>query len=389
MEHKKRIFIVALFESRLAKRGTRLPTLADMLDTRGHEVVYVTSNYSHARKEHYSDKEIATCRGLFGYRLVVLKAIGYKRHLSLARILTHVLVAFRVLVFLLKEACPGDIVVIQSRPPELLLAVSFVKTVKRLSVHMDITDIWPDMLREAKWWQYAPFWLYCWMQQKVAIPIFDTFSHCTPCAKPWLVRYAHRAESTFVPLGFDEDRWKDSERITRQTRCWKFVYVGTVTYHFDLQSVVRAFVDKDNLSLTIIGDGEYLPRLRQFVKEQGMNNVHLYGRVTPEEVVGILKDQDIGLSPEVSSVSTLPNKVFDFVGAGLPIVVMGECDSADFVRKHDIGWTLPLETNAMRSFVEGLRGEDVRVKYDNLQEVRGRYSKQRMYGELCELITNS
>ena len=47
---------------------------------------------------------------------------------------------------------------------------------------------------------------------------------------------------------------------------------------------------------------------------------------------------DIGVLPMISS--SIPNKIFDYIAAYLPILVLGNSDSALFVKDQSIGWNV-------------------------------------------------
>jgi len=381
-----RIVIATPFESRLAKRGTRLPTLADLLVARGHDVEYVTTNFSHARKEYYSREEIERCTADYPYETTVLKVPGYRENVSVGRVLSHLCLSVVCFRYLAKRLRPIDLLIIPSRPPDLLFAAFLLKRLRSVKVLMDITDLWPDTLDVSPRWRYWLFKAYCEIFQRPSIRSFDCFGHISPCADPWLRRYAPGAESCFIPLGYDEDRWSGASPARPDKGPIRMAYVGTLTYHFDLRPILRAMKTADNLELTVIGDGDRRAELEKLADELGLSGVRFAGRLSPEEVVRELAEHHMGLSPEVTGVSVIPNKIFDYIASYLPILVLGKNDSARYVKEKKIGWTLPFDDGVIGEFFKSISHEELRERISRVEKIRPEYSKTHLYIEYVDRI---
>ena len=89
--HSRKVFIASPTESRMSKRANRHPKLAEFLVKTGREVEYVTGNFSHAYKTHYSREEIEACKKAEPYKLTVLSLPAYKKHISIRRVVCNFL----------------------------------------------------------------------------------------------------------------------------------------------------------------------------------------------------------------------------------------------------------------------------------------------------------
>ncbi|WP_311198023.1 glycosyltransferase [Ornithinimicrobium sp. INDO-MA30-4] len=98
------------------------------------------------------------------------------------------------------------------------------------------------------------------------------------------------------------------------------------------------------MQFVLLGYGEagYLAELHALATELGVTDrVHYVGAVAPHEVSDALRDADVSvvfvrpicLSYEYS----LPNKLFESIHAGLPIVAANLRDTAAIVREHGVG----------------------------------------------------
>ena len=92
--------------------------------------------------------------------------------------------------------------------------------------------------------------------------------------------------------------------------------------------------------------------------------------VPPGDVVSALRSAAVGLSliqpVSLSYELTMPNKVFEYLAAGVPVLVSDLPVMAQFVRRHDVGAVAPPDdVGAIARAIEGLlepdRQTDVRA----------------------------
>lgn len=124
-------------------------------------------------------------------------------------------------------------------------------------------------------------------------------------------------------------------------------YTGGITTGRGLEETVDALaLLPENVHLVLLGFGnpEYLARFDAYVHEAGVaHRVHLVGKVPSAQVAKTLADADLAIvyvRPIVLSYRfALPNKIFESIHAGLPIVAADLPDMAEMVETHEIGVT--------------------------------------------------
>ncbi len=385
---KRKIFIVGPTESILTKRGNRHPALAQFLVEQGYDLEYVASNFYHAEKRWFSKEEIKAAKQHVPYKLIVMKCLGYQNNISLRRILSNMLLSLVLFVYLLPRLNKKTILILPSRPVEMIFAAALLRLFRGNSVALDIQDIWPDMLVVKSRMKRLAFRLYCNLYLYISLRFIDKFFHVAPSFENWLHRYAPKAKSTFIPLGFDKDRWSEQQDGSAKGGDGsRLVSVSQLTFQFDVLPVLKAIVSSKSHRLTVIGEngkGERYPEVLKFINENKMKNVEIIGHVDRKELASYLGNSDIGVVPMVST--SLPNKVFDYLASYLPILVLGENDIARFVREHDIGWCAAFEEKEIRDLLKSISKEQIVQKRENIREIRHIYDRDNLHKQLLDLI---
>lgn len=123
------------------------------------------------------------------------------------------------------------------------------------------------------------------------------------------------------------------------------LYQGSVNVGRGLELAVLAMKFIENARLVIIGDGDILPDLVKLCDNAGLTDrVTCCGRVSPSQLsqytvqadLGISLEEDLGLNYRYA----LPNKLFDYIQAGIPVLVSDLPEMAAIVKKYDIGRTV-------------------------------------------------
>jgi hypothetical protein len=385
---KRRIFIATPFENKMAQRGTRLPMLAEYLVSKGYEVEFLTTNFSHAYKIHFDEKEIEECQKKITYKMSILAIPGYKKNISIGRVFANILLGQKYFAYFLKSAMRKDIIIIPSRPVELIFCVALLKVIRRTKVILDISDIWPDALVISNKFKKLIFTVYCNLLLCVSIKKFDRYIHTAPSFLLWLRRYAPKAKSIFIPLGFDAKRWSSIPREKKFCHNGlSIIFVGLLQFQLDVMPVLKSLVSRENIKLTLIGDsgtGARYQEVQEFILQNNMKNVHIVGRVEPDKVPDYMCKHDIGLIPMITS--SMTNKLFDYIASYTPILSLGDNDTSAFVRKYNIGWSAPFDGEKIGELLDSIDREQLQNRSNNIQKIRNQFSRDILFAKFLDVI---
>lgn len=124
----------------------------------------------------------------------------------------------------------------------------------------------------------------------------------------------------------------------------KIIYQGSLNKDRGIELMIRAMKYIDS-TLFIVGDGDIKNSLENLVKKIGISDrVKFLGRVPFFNLKSITKKMDLGLSLEedvcLAYRYSLPNKIFDYVHAEIPVLVSNLPEMMNVVNKYKIGKVL-------------------------------------------------
>ena len=120
------------------------------------------------------------------------------------------------------------------------------------------------------------------------------------------------------------------------------IYQGAVNRGRGLEMIIKAMKYLPEAMLFIVGEGEEEKKLEKLVSQTKLyNRVIFYGRVQFEELKFLTMQADLGLSAEedicLNYRYALPNKLFDYIHAGIPVLVSGLQEMHKIVSERQIG----------------------------------------------------
>lgn len=153
--------------------------------------------------------------------------------------------------------------------------------------------------------------------------------------------------------------------VSGRLRSHQLCYVGGIDEIRGVQQMVNA-ASKAGVPLVIAGRFPNAASLDSAKQLPGWSNIDYKGEVARDEVGGILSESSIGLvlfHPLPNHVNAQPNKLFEYMSAGLPVV------ASDFPLWRDIIYRVgcgicvdPLSPDAIASAVSELLQDPVRLQ---------------------------
>jgi glycosyltransferase involved in cell wall biosynthesis len=310
--------------------------LARELTARGHRVIRVLPRFPHLATEARPLGQIETDdEG----GVLHVDTVAYTRSRGLGRV--RFVRSFRRQV----ERLPDHIA-----EPDVIMAALFPgvgAAVRRMlrargwcsTVVIDIRDIWPDAqmatagrLARPLLGLWAPF---ARRSSRRELEAADALVAVSDEYLDWAVERSSAA--SFLPRrAFPIGSAPMDTAAERDPACaGRAVFVGSVNSHFDFESLIQAWElllstwdGAITPSLTIVGDGSSLERLKQ--RCAAVPLVSFSGRLTRHDAFQVMSQATVGLAPyHASSKMTSTNKVAEYLAHGLGVVTTRRSELAE------------------------------------------------------------
>lgn len=128
-----------------------------------------------------------------------------------------------------------------------------------------------------------------------------------------------------------------------------------INIHRGAEEAVEAMKYIEDAALLIVGDGDVVNNLKMYVIDYDlMDKVFFYGKRPYDEMMNFTYFADLGLTLDkpnnINYKYSLPNKVFDYIHAGTPILCTNLIEITRIVNRHQIG--LVIEELSSETLVE-------------------------------------
>jgi glycosyltransferase involved in cell wall biosynthesis len=221
---------------------------------------------------------------------------------------------------------------------DTLLAVYLAATIRRKQFVFDAHELFPESPEIAN----RAFVKKSWTRIENFILPKAKYSY-TVCQS--IADYYHKKYGTPMQVVRNVPYHKNLDEIEPLTIFGDkklLLYQGAVNIGRGLEWVIDCMPLLDNCVLAIIGSGDILDELKERVAQlQLENKVVFLGKMTPKELIHYTKSADIGLclleNIGLSYYYSLPNRIFDFIQAGVPLLATNFPEIANIVGKYHTG----------------------------------------------------
>jgi len=131
-----------------------------------------------------------------------------------------------------------------------------------------------------------------------------------------------------------------SHRMSNSSKI--ILYQGALNLGRGIESAIRAMQFLDGAELWLVGDGDITLRLQEMVYELDLDKkVKFLGRLPLHDLHEVTRQADLGISLEedlgLNYRFALPNKLFDYIQAGVPVLVSNLPEMRHIVEHYQIG----------------------------------------------------
>lgn len=155
-----------------------------------------------------------------------------------------------------------------------------------------------------------------------------------------------------------------------------FIYQGLLSESRGVHDILSVFEDcSQDRHIVFMGDGPLKDQVAESTRK--FKTIHLLPLVSPSEVLRYSAGADVGIhiipNTCLNHYYCLPNKVFEYLLAGVPFIVSEFPDISNEFSKYDVAWFVQPGKEDLRSMVESLTPPLVSSRKQNVLASRANW----------------
>jgi glycosyltransferase involved in cell wall biosynthesis len=342
MKNKKILYIHQYFKTPKEPGGTRSYWLAQELIKNGYDVTMLTT--SNTIKNNV-EKII-----IDGINVIYLK-VDYSQEMSIFKRL------FSFTIFMLKSTYYAflqkniDLVFATSTPLSVGFPALIIKKIKKVPYVFEVRDLWPEVpiqmgIIKNKLIKKLLIWF-----EKL---IYNNAKHVvalSPGMAEGVLKYKSPLKVSMIPnmskIDFFWPREKNfnlMKRLGLNTKSFKLIHFGSLGIAngaFTIIESAKLLKNNDDFEFVFIGGGSTEHELKDLCTKYNLKNVHFLGAFALDKTSEIVNLCDVSIISFLDLpilTTNSPNKLFDSLSAGKPIIVNSAGWTKDLVENHSLGF---------------------------------------------------
>lgn len=344
------------FSTPKGSAGIRSYAMAQSLIRNGHQVTMVCGSFGAGQTGLTQPFNKGVRRGVVDGIDIIEFELPYSNSLSfLKRILIFLSFAFKSIKVALTEQY--DIVFATTTPLTAGIPGIFAKWLRRKPFVFEVRDLWPE-LPKAMGVIKNPIVL--WMMSVLEWTSYhsaDRLVGLSPGIVDGIIKRGIAPEKVAsIPNGCDLDIFASEHQPWRPEGVKETdlmaIFTGTHGLANGLNAVLDAAVElkdrqRTDIKLVLVGDGMQKKALIERAEKLQLDNVVFHDPVNKAKLAGLMSSADIGLqilaNVPAFYYGTSPNKFFDYISAGLPVLNNYPGWLAELITKEQCGFAVPPE----------------------------------------------
>jgi len=343
--------------------------MARKLIERGHQVIVVCGSYHGADTGLDGSFMRGARRGFVdGIEVIELRLAYANHHGFIKRTATFLRFALRSAWIAISEPC--DLIFATSTPLTAGIPGIVGKVLRGRRFVFEVRDLWPELPREMGVIRNP---LILGLMSTLEWCCYRSADRCIGLA-PGIVngiakRGVPHSRIDLIPNAADVELFKPGGGRSSGPHI-RAVFTGTHGIANGLDAVLDAAGElrrrgDDRIQINLIGDGKLKATLRSRAHTEGLSSVTFVDPLPKTALANILSDADVGLmilaNVPAFYYGTSPNKFFDYLASGLPVICNYPGWVSDLITEHQCGIAVaPSDAGAFADALQALASDSVR-----------------------------
>lgn len=273
--------------------------------------------------------------------------------------------------------------ILLSNDTDTLPANYFVSFIKNKKLIFDAHELFPEVPELVHRKFVKKFWIK--IEDFIFPKLRYSYTVCQSIADYYNVKYGIKMQVLRnVPY------LQTTEKQTNNNDIKTIIYQGALNVGRGLEWIIRAMPHVEDAKLIIVGDGDIKNDLVTLADKLQLNNkVQFTGKVLPEKLKEYTSTADLGLclleNRGLSYYYSLPNRIFDYIHAGIPVLATDFPEIRSIVETYKSGVLINhYEPEYLAETINNILSE----KFDNghFAELAKKFCWQNEEKKLIEII---
>jgi len=341
----KILYFYQYFSTTEGAWGTRVYEFTKRWVAHGHEVTVVTSVYakSDLKSNHWVSDQL-----IEGIRVKVVNILIDNRQSFLKRIMTFI--QYSIVSSWYALTMKADIVIASSGPITVGIPGLIARWIRGRKLIFEARDLWPEGairmgLLKNNFLIGLSYWFekICYKSSSVVIGLSPGIRDDIKKRFPH-IEVVCITNAANIPL-FSKRVKHHSELLQQGSYALYFGNIGHVNHSEYLLDTAKLLLDlnRTDIQIVLIGEGQLKEKLKEKSKIEGLSNVVFLDLMPKLALVGYVQNALVSvvtLKPIPVFDTSSPNKLFESMAAGVPVVQTTQGWIKAFLEEHKAGFTV-------------------------------------------------
>lgn len=350
----KILYFYQYFSTPKGSWGTRVYEFASEWVKQGHEVTVVTSVYS---KSDLKATKFLETQVIEGIEVKIINVSIDNKQPIIKRILTFL--QYAIVSSWYAIVLKADVVIASSGPITVGIPGLIARYIRGRKLVFETRDLWPEgaielgiikneRIKKIAYW----FERTCYKASKLIVTLSSGM-------KDYIIKNHHHpnvidvTNAANIQLFSTPAIFKNRDVITKQKYAIYTGNIGEVNNSKWLLDAARILTElgREDIKILLVGEGQQREFLEAETKRLGLNNFIRWGLIPKNDLVGLVQNALVSLVPLKGTPvldTSSPNKFFESLAAGVPVIQNTNGWMKDFLELHQVGFTLnPNDANAL------------------------------------------
>lgn len=345
------------FSTPKGSAGIRSYAMAQALINNGHQVTMVCGSFGAGQTGLTQPFVKGTRRGVVDGIDIIEFELPYSNSMSfLQRVKIFLSFAFKSIKVALTEKY--DVVFATTTPLTAGIPGIAAKWLKRKPFVFEVRDLWPELPKAMGVIKNPVILSLMSMLEWVSYRSADRLVGLSPGIVQGITKRGVAPEKVaLIPNGCDLNIFAGEHQAWRPEQVAESdlmaIFTGTHGLANGLGAVIDTAIElkkrqRDDIKLVLIGDGMQKKGLQERAQKLELDNVVFHDPVNKEKLAGLMASADLGLQLLANIPAfyygTSPNKFFDYIAAGLPVLNNYPGWLAEMIQEKQCGFAVPPES---------------------------------------------